>query len=34
VGQMISEVMPLSSAPLAFRRAGQAGILKVLLQGS
>lgn len=33
VDQMISEVLPLSRAPLAFRRAAQAGVLKVLLQG-
>ncbi len=33
VDQMISEVLPLSSARLAFRRAGQSGVLKVLLQG-
>jgi threonine dehydrogenase-like Zn-dependent dehydrogenase len=33
VDQMISEVLPLSSAPLAFKRAAQAGVLKVLLQG-
>lgn len=33
VDQMISEILPLSRAPLAFRRAAQAGVLKVLLQG-
>jgi len=33
VDQMISEVLPLNSARLAFRRAGQPGVLKVLLQG-
>jgi alcohol dehydrogenase len=32
VDQMISEVLPLGSARLAFRRAGQSGVLKVLLQ--
>jgi len=33
VDQLISEVLPLSSASLAFRRAAQPGVLKVLLQG-
>jgi threonine dehydrogenase-like Zn-dependent dehydrogenase len=33
VDQMISEVLPLTRAPLAFRRAAQPGVLKVLLQG-
>jgi threonine dehydrogenase-like Zn-dependent dehydrogenase len=33
VERMISEVLPLRRAPLAFRRAAQAGVLKVLLQG-
>jgi alcohol dehydrogenase len=31
VADMISESMPLSRAPLAFRRAAQPGVLKVLL---
>ena len=33
VDQMISEVLPLNRAPLAFRRAAQPGALKILLQG-
>ncbi len=33
VDQMISEVLPLSRAPLAFKRAAQPGVLKVLLRG-
>jgi alcohol dehydrogenase len=31
VADMISESMPLHRAPLAFRRAAQPGVLKVLL---
>lgn len=33
VDRLISEVLPLSQAPLAFRRAAAAGVLKVLLHG-
>jgi threonine dehydrogenase-like Zn-dependent dehydrogenase len=33
VGDMISEVLPLSDAPRALRLAGQSGVLKVLLEG-
>jgi threonine dehydrogenase-like Zn-dependent dehydrogenase len=34
VGSMISERMPLTSAPAAFDRAAQHGILKVLLSNN
>jgi alcohol dehydrogenase len=33
VGDMISEVLPLSAAPKALRLASQSGVLKVLLEG-
>jgi len=33
VEKMISETLPLKQAPLAFRRAAQPGVLKVLLNG-
>ena len=33
VDGMISEVLPLKDAAIGFRRAGEAGVLKVLLQG-
>jgi alcohol dehydrogenase len=33
VDQLISEVLPLKKAPLAFRRAAQPGAMKVLLNG-
>ncbi|HYL78362.1 MAG TPA: alcohol dehydrogenase catalytic domain-containing protein [Bryobacteraceae bacterium] len=33
VDRLISEVLPLSRAPLAFRRAAMPGVLKILLQG-
>ena len=33
VESLISEVLPLKDAPLAFRRAATPGVLKVLLQG-
>jgi len=32
VDDLISEILPLSKAPLAFRRAAQAGALKILLE--
>ena len=32
VDDMISEVLPLSSAPKAFERAAEKGVLKVLLK--
>jgi alcohol dehydrogenase len=33
VDSLISEILPLKAAPLAFRRAAAPGVLKVLLQG-
>jgi hypothetical protein len=32
VESLISEILPLKDAPLAFRRAATSGVLKVILQ--
>ena len=34
VANLISEVMPLSKGPAAFRKAAQSGVLKVLLKAN